>query len=470
MSEINYLPYEPRMEPTAPGTLNIKRTVLISLSFFTVLLAWGFFNFKVPLLLDEVLGTFFLKDIVKGAIMAIDNLVAVFVQPFFGDLSDRTKSKIGRRMPYIIIGTTSSAIFFIFIPWVRILAGLVLIIFLFDLAMSIYRSASIAILPDYTREEVYSKGSAIQQFIANMGGLFAFVIPIILGIVQTSLSAEWFDALGFLIVAILMLLLVIFQFLKVKETPTGDSLLKTTTKKLEIDPNTFKVHESEELDADTKRGSYSNAIRIVKTHKDFLFFLLTVFFMYLAFASVEAFFSSFSVDYFDISEGQAGILFLAYSGPMILSAYFVGMLGQSKKVGRKKAVKIFLTWLILSVAIMAFILVPLTYHDHNALLTILILSLIAIPWMGFIVNSFPILWALAPKGKTGIYTGIYYTFNQSAYTLAPIIFGGLLSIFRFLGDYRYITMFPFILVLIIIAYLLFFKVKGGETNTTIKNN
>lgn len=462
MSEVNYLPYEPRMEPTAPGTLNNKRTILISLSFFTVLLAWGFFNFKVPLLLDEVLGTFFLKDIVKGAIMAIDNLVAVFVQPFFGDLSDRTKSKLGRRMPYIIIGTTSSAIFFIFIPWIRILAGLILIIFLFDLAMSIYRSASIAILPDYTREEVYSKGSAIQQFIANMGGLFAFVIPIILGIVQSSLSAEWFDALGFLIVSILMLLLVLFQFLKIKETPTGDSFLKTTKKKLEIDPNTFKVHESEELNIAMKRGSYSNAIKIVKTHRDFLFFLLTVLFMYLAFASVEAFFSSFAVDYFSISEGQAGILFLAYSGPMILSAYFVGMLGQSKKVGRKKAVKIFLTWLIISVAIMAFFLVPVTYHNHNSLLTILILSFIAIPWMGFIVNSFPILWVLAPKGKTGIYTGIYYTFNQSAYTIAPIIFGGILSIFNFLGDYRYITMFPFILFLILIAYILFFKVKGGE--------
>jgi len=146
---------------------------------------------------------------------------------------------------------------------------------------------------------------------------------------------------------------------------------------------------------------------------------------------------------------------------MILSAYFVGMLGQSK-VGRKKAVKIFLTWLIISVVIMATFIVPTTFHNHNALLTILVLSLIAIPWMGFIVNSFPILWALAPKGKTGIYTGIYYTFNQSAYTLAPIIFGGILSVFNFLGDYRYITMFPFILLLIIIAYLFFFKVKGGE--------
>jgi MFS family permease len=453
------------MEPTKPNTLNIKRTILISLSFFTVLLAWGFFNFKVPLLLDDVLGTFSLKDIVKGTIMAIDNLVAVILQPFFGDLSDRTKSKIGRRMPFIIIGTTSSAIFFIFIPWIRILAGLILIIFLFDFAMSIYRSASIAILPDYTREEVYSKGSAIQQFIANMGGLLAFVIPIVLGIVQSSLSAEWFDALGFLIIAILMVLLVIFQFFKFKETPTGEDFFKVTKKKLEVDPNTFKVRESEEemlnLETSSFLNSYRIAIKIIKIHRDFLFFLITVLFMYLAFASVEAFFSSFAVDYFDISEGQAGILFLAYSGPMILFAYFVGMLGQ--KLGRKKAVKIFLIWLIISVIIMAVFIVPTSYHNHNALLTILVLSLIAIPWMGFIVNSFPILWALSPKGKTGIYTGIYYTFNQSAYTLAPIIFGGLLSAFNVLGDYRYIIMFPFILLLIIIAYLVFFKVKGGES-------
>lgn len=467
MTAENYLPYEPRMIPTAPDSLNVRRTVWISLSFFTVLLAWSFFNFKVPLLLDDVLGSFPLKDIVKGAIMAMDNLIAVIIQPYFGNLSDRTRSKLGRRMPYIIIGTTSSAIFFIFIPWIRILAGLILIIFLFDLAMSIYRSASIAILPDYTQEKVYSKGSAIQQFIANMGGLFAFIIPIFLGIVESSLSPEWFDAMGFIIVAAIMFLLILIQVLEVKETPTGDKFLQITQKKIEIDANTFKVRESAERRESPSKGtflsSYSDSIQIVKNHRDFYFFLMTIFFMYLAFASVEAFFSSFAVDYFDISESQAGTLFIAYSGPMILSAYLVGMLGQNKRVGRRKAVKIFLTWLIISLIIMAVFVVPTTYHKHNALLTILVLALIAIPWMGFIVNSFPILWSLAPKGKTGIYTGIYYTFNQAAYTFAPIIFGGILSIFNFMGDYRYIVMFPFILVLIFIAYLIFFRVKGGDT-------
>jgi len=220
-----YLPFESRMEPTDPETLNVKRTILISFSFLTVLLAWSFFNFKVPLLLNDIIGNNPYKDIIKGTIMAMDNLIAVVIQPFFGDASDRTKSKYGRRMPFIIIGTVLSAIFFIIIPWMRILIGLILIIFLFDLAMAIFRSASIAILPDYTSEKMYSKASAIQQFVANMGGLIGFLIPIIIGFIP-NLSVEWIDRLGFLIIGLLMLALLAIQIMYIKETPTGDKRFK----------------------------------------------------------------------------------------------------------------------------------------------------------------------------------------------------------------------------------------------------
>jgi maltose/moltooligosaccharide transporter len=467
IEEFEELPFEPRMVPSGPNNLNGKRTVLISLSFFIVLFAWSYFNFKVPLILDDVLGTFILKDMVKGIIMAMDNIIAVILQPYFGDLSDRTKSKIGRRMPYIIIGTVSAAIFFVIIPWIRVLAGLILIIFLFDLAMSIFRSASIAILPDYTPEKMYSKGSAIQQFIANMGGLIAFTIPIIIGTLQGTLDPLLFDALGFIIVGIGMIILIFIQIFTVKETPTGDTFFKISPTKIEIDPITYKARQmklSKEDKAISKHKlrAYRDAFHIVKQHKDFTFFLGTIIFMYLAFASIESFFSSFAVAYFQITESAAGTLFLAYSAPMIASAYFVGFLGQKKSVGRKKAVKIFLFWLILSIFIMAVFVVPTTYHSYSPLLVSIVLVLIAIPWMGFIVNSFPILWSLAPKGKVGIYTGIYYTFNQAAYSIAPILFGSILSAFSAFGDFRYIIMFPFILILIVIALIFFFKVKSGE--------
>jgi len=464
--EMEELPYEPRMKPSPPGTLSVSRTIFISFAFFIVLLAWSYFNFKVPLLLGEILIGNPFTELIIGSVMAIDNIVAVILQPYFGDLSDRTRSKIGRRMPYIIIGTTISVIFFVMIPLFQFFAGLVLIIFLFDLAMSIYRSASIAILPDYTSQKVYSKGSAIQQFIANLGGLFGFTIPIIIGAIP-GLSGILFDALGFIIVGILMVILLGIHLLTIKETPTGEKFLEISDKKIEIDPATYKAQISKEpINEAKKKGqrliSYRQTVKIIRNHRDFAFFLATVFFMYLAFASVESFFSRFAVIYIGITESAAATLFIAYSGPMILVAYFVGLLGQWKKVGRRNAVKVYLLWLIISVSLMAFLVVPSIYKNHQPVLVMIMLALTSIPWMGFIVISFSILWALAPEGKKGIYTGIYYTFNQAAYALAPVIFGGILTSVSFLADYRYIIMFPFILICIAIAFLLFLPIKGGE--------
>ncbi|MHA1195695.1 MAG: MFS transporter [Promethearchaeota archaeon] len=481
-----FLPYQPRMKPPQPDSLNVKRTIFFSFAFLTVLLAWSYFNFKVPLILDRILTGNPFKDVLKGFIMALDNLIAVFLQPYFGDLSDRTKSRFGRRMPFIIVGILSSAIFFVLIPWIKVFIGLFLIIFLFDLAMCLYRSPSIAILPDYTPEAVYSKGSAIQQFIANMGGLIGFIIPMIVNLIP-NISAEWVDATGFLIVSILMVILLILLVIFVKETPTGDKFFQITDKKFEVDKLTYRIREVDDIqlkEVEEAKGfkSYRQAIKIIKEHRDFAYFLGAIFFMYLAFASVEAFFSSFAMDYLGLyqqalietgnvadaiklAESRAGTLFLAYAGPMIASAYFVGMLGQAKKVGRKKAVKIFLSWLVASLLIMTLIVVPIVYHNNIPILIITVLTLISIPWMGFIVNGFSILWALAPEGKVGIYTGIYYTFNQTAYTVAPILFGSILMIFTSFGDFRYIVMFPFVLICVIIAFLFFIKIKGGETKS-----
>jgi len=469
INNIDYLEYEPRMEPNEAGKLNYKRTAIISLAFFTVLMAWAYFNFKVPLLLKDVLELPLGEEFIVGAIMAMDNIVAVILQPYFGDLSDRSKSRFGRRMPFIIIGTLTAAVFFAVIPWIRVIAGLIIIILLFDIAMSVYRSASIAILPDYTDGKVYSKASALQQFIANMGSLVGFLMP------RFFPDTYFGDIFAFMTISIMMVLLLIVQNIFIKETPTGEGFLKISDKRLDIDPITFKPVELDKdasLDKPVERkrfSSYGEAFRIMKKDNDFAYLLGTVIFMYLAFASVETFFSLFCQDYLGISEAQSSTLFLFYSGPMIAVAFLVGLVGQSKRIGRKNAVKIFLTWLLISVLIMSIIVVPL-YQNHNELLMIIMLIMVAVPWMGFIVNSFPILWQLAPEGDVGIYTGIYYTFNQSAYALAPILFGGLLSAFYIPlpNGLNYIIMFPFILICSVIAYILFFNVKGGEAPESTK--
>lgn len=478
-SQMSILPYEPRMKVRDPSKLNMKRTVFLSFAFMIVLLAWSFFNFQVPLSIELVLAGNPFLDIIKGTIMAMDNIIAVLLQPYFGDLSDRTKSRFGRRMPFVIMGTLSAVLFFIMIPfmaWLRVLLGLILIILLFDIAMSVFRSASVAILPDYTSDKNYSKASGLQQLIANIGGIFGFAIPIIVELLFKE-GTFLYEISGYMITGALMIVLLIILTLTIKETPTGESFLKIHDKKLEIDSSTFKVGISNKQSVEVKKRkgmqlrSYSDAARIIKGNKNFAFMLATVFFMYLAFASIEPFFSSFATSYIGVTRGTAGTLFLAYSVPMVLVAYFVGLVGQSEKVGRKNAVKIFLIGIIITVTIMAFLIVPNIYNiapisTVNTVLIMLMLALISIPWMGFIVNSFPIIWAFAPEEEIGIYTGIYYTFNQLAYALAPVLFGGVLSLFTYLGDYRYIIMFPFILVCIIVAFLFMLKVKGGEVSDT----
>ena len=186
--------YQPRMAPNQPGKLNIKRTVLLSLGFMSVLAGLGYYNLAVPLLLGDIEFGLVPKDIlvfgafgqqtVIGAILVLDNILALLLQPFFANLSDRAKSKYGRRMPFIILGVLSAAFFFIITPLFKVLLGLIAILFCFNIAMALYRSSALTLLADYTPDEVRSKGSGIQQLVANSGAIFAFLLPTIIGILR----------------------------------------------------------------------------------------------------------------------------------------------------------------------------------------------------------------------------------------------------------------------------------------------
>jgi MFS family permease len=203
--------------------------------------------------------------------------------------------------------------------------------------------------------------------------------------------------------------------------------------------------------------------------KSFRNMLFVVFFAYSAFAAIEAFFSSFATIYMGKTEGAAATLFLAYSIPMILTAYFWGLLGQ--KIGRKKAARFGLFGIIIGALLFIVFVVPNVsspipksedYLDKWDYVVMVNLAIVSMAWMCFIVNSFPIIWALAPKGKIGAYTGIYYTFNQFAYTVAPIVAGLNLDYLAESGTAQYLALFPLVFVLVIISFLFMLRVKSGD--------
>ncbi len=114
----------------------------------------------------------------------LDNILALLLQPYFSALSDRARSKHGRRMPFIIIGVLASAFFFMVTPFFKVLLGLIAILFFFNVAMAFYRSAALTLMADYTPDAVRSKGSGLQQLVANGGAILAFLLPTLIGIVR----------------------------------------------------------------------------------------------------------------------------------------------------------------------------------------------------------------------------------------------------------------------------------------------
>jgi maltose/moltooligosaccharide transporter len=463
---------KPRMEPNSPNRLKGGRTIVLSLGFTIVLLTWSYFNFQVPRSLYRVLDAEHLfdqagRDLFVGVVMALDNIIAVLLQPIFGSLSDRTKSRMGRRMPFIAFGSITSAILFICFPFMNFVWGLVAIIFLFDLAMSLYRSASIAIVPDYTIEKFRAKASGIQQLIANFGGAIGFAIPMIAGIFPANVK----NSIGYFLVAALMIALIIPLILFAKETPTGNKIFAVSKTGFVLDPLNFTLTESV-LEEKEKKQSGFRIIGRIFTQKDksMVFALLFVFFTFLGFAAIETFFSSFAIEY--IFEGlpeaeaasKASSLALAYPIPMILTAYFHGLLGQ--KYGRKKIIK---TGMIeIGILLLFLILYSIPQARAGNLLALYVnLVLIGTFWMMVIVNTFPVIWALAPPSQVGVYTGVYYTFNQLAYTLSPIIMGAILGfISRHVNpiSLRFRALFPFLLVCFVIAFIFLLFIKGGEGN------
>ena len=89
-------------EACFPMKLNLKRTMLVGLAFLSISAFWQLYDFTVPLILKNTYG---LGDTNAGIVMAMDNIVALFLLPFFGTLSDKCRLRMGRRMPFIVFGT-----------------------------------------------------------------------------------------------------------------------------------------------------------------------------------------------------------------------------------------------------------------------------------------------------------------------------------------------------------------------------
>ncbi|MDD4450876.1 MAG: MFS transporter [Sphaerochaeta sp.] len=417
-------------------------TFLIGLGFFTMGLMDPLYDTYVPIFLARFVES---KALI-GSIMTFDNMLAIFLIPVFSAISDRTHTRIGRRMPFIVICLPVTAVAFGLIPISALFSLwlLIVLVFVLNLFKQAVRGPVVALMPDMIPGDLRSEANGV---INTMGGIATIVgtvglarlmdIPINLpGLGPTK------EILAFPISSLLVLLAVILLFFFVKEKKAVEHA--QTEKKVPI-LSSLKVIFGEQ-------------------DRSALFILFSLLFWFIGYQGILPFVGLYSKDILKTSSGTAslaaGMVGIAYAIFAIPSGIV------AHRIGRKKTIRISLSVLVVLLAGI-FFHDPLTAHLSAALRQYTFWALLfcfGIFWVSVVTNSFPMLWQMSTYQTVGIYTGLYYFFSQLASIISPPITGAFIDFFGFRAIFLYGS------VSMLVAFLLMGKVTRGEPEDDATEN
>ncbi len=413
-------------------TLNYRQTLLIGLGFFASSLLWSLYNSFVPLILAD----FITSTAAIGLIMTIDNIFGVIFQPYFGARSDRTRSRFGRRMPYILVGAPLCAILFTLIPRMPELWLLMSVIIAFNLIMSVWRAPMIALMPDLTPDSLRSRANGVINLMGGLASIIAFLIG-------GRIAHSYGRGATFLMGAVVMLIAVVVLFFSIKENRLNPSLFDPIKDHDDQRSDQKKGATDEEL---PPGGGLSGFKKLPPASRRSLFFLLlAIFFWFCGFNAVETFFTSYATNQLGQTEGQAAMLLAFFSVSFVIFAVPSGFIAD--RVGRRRTI-------VLGLLGLFFVFIPLLFISDLWVIRILLL-IGGMFWAAININSLPMVLELAGINEMGTFTGYYYFFSFSASIASPILFGlvrDLSGTFQSLFIYAPITFFMALLAILQVTH------------------
>ena len=404
--------------------LNYRQTFLVGFGFFAVSLAWAVYNAFVPLLLERWIAS----TTMIGLIMTIDNVFGLIFQPVFGALSDRTRSPLGCRMPYILAGIPLCAALLALAPQMPGLASMMAVLVVFNFLMSVWRSQMVALMPDLTPSPLRNQANGVINLMGGVGTLVAFLVG---GSLANSLGQEApFALAGGLMLASLALLLFFVR------EPAG---VRTQGRPfLRFLPRSAK--------AQAERGSLAGLARPGE-RRSFLCLLLAIFFWFCGYNAIESFFTLYAKNVLGLEGGDATMLLAFFSVTFIVVAIPAGYL--ANRFGRRRTIMVGLGGIILLFGVLTFL------QDLWVIRVLLLLG--GCLWALININSLPMVVELAGGDRIGAFTGVYYFFSFAASVLSPVLFGGIRDL---LGSYE--AMFPYAAVCMVLALGCMALVRHGE--------
>ncbi len=417
--------------------LNYKRTFFIGLAFLSICAFWQMYDNIVPLILKD---TFHLNETVTGVIMAADNVLAVFLLPLLGSLSDRVDTKWGKRTPFIVAGTLLAVVLMLLLPVADRQANLALFVvslFFLLIAMGLYRSPAVALMPDLTPKPLRSQANAVINLMGAVGGVYTLVLISVL--LKGEGKPDYMPV--FIGVAAIMAAAVVLLLLTVRE------------KKLAA------LVEEENGDGEKEAGEQNavpgSGVLAPDVKRSLWMILLSIFLWFTAYNAVTTAFSRYATTVWGMAGGGFANCLMVATVAAIIGYIPIGFI--SAKIGRKKTIQIGLVMMLFSYFGAIFFV---QYHP----VVNFGFALIGVGWAAISVNSLPMVVEMCASGDVGKYTGLYYTFSMSAQIFTPILSGALLQYV----SYR--TLFPYACVFTVAAMVTMGMVRHGDNKPERKKH
>ena len=449
--------------------LNYKRTFLIGLAFLSICSFWQMYDNIIPLILQN---TYHLGETMTGAVMALDNVLAIFLLPVFGMLSDKVHTKLGRRMPFIVAGTILAVIFMMLLPMIdnaekaRWSTGesfsnqviFLAVLFFTLVSMGLYRSPAVALMPDVTPNHLRSRANAVINLMGAVGGVYALImIKVLVGKGETPDYLPLFASIAAVMAIAVGILVITIRENKLREEV--EKAEAVNTEKVEEKAIAEGVEAAGEIEAvaDMEQSGATGKVRgMPKEVKRSMYFMLaSIFLWFTAYNAVTTAFSRYTKVVWKMEGGSFANCLMVATVAAILSYIPIGNI--SAKIGRKKTI---MGGVLLMAACYGSAIFAREYHPIvNAAF-----ALIGVAWAAINVNSYPMVVAMSSGSDVGKFTGTYYTFSMAAQILTPVLSGFLLE------NVSYNTLFPYALFFSLMAFLTMTQVRHGDVKPKKKES
>jgi MFS family permease len=413
-------------------------TFLIGFGFFTMGLMDPLYDTYVPIFLRRFLPS----NAAVGGIMTLDNILQLFLIPVISVWSDRTRTQLGRRMPFILVELPLAALLFSLIPpmasWS--LAALVGIIFCFNIFKTSVRGPVVALMPDTIPGDYRSEANGVINMMGGVGLIVSTLVLAKLINVPSPLGAFFAGALPFNIASLCIIAATLVLLAFVRE--------KLPEKNGETEEQVPVLRSVRQIFSEGKARNDTSVARI----------LLSIFFWFTAYEGAKPFLGLFLVETMGVSEGNAALAQGIAGISSVIMAVPCGYLAH--RLGRRRFIRLSLVCLAAILALIpicGFLGARAGLSPSAALgIFLALMFLYGAVWIGVTVNSFPMLWQIASFGNMGVYTGLYYTFSQGAAILAPPVTGLIIDVAGFWG------IFIFGSLCMLAAWFTMGGVKAGE--------